>query len=74
MQKNTKEDARIAAAVRDHLDRQGQPTKGVTATAYDGVVSLTGVVANETVRRDLVIATGKIDGVVRVNDELTLRQ
>ena len=74
MQKNTKEDARIAAAVRDYLDRQGQPTKGVTATAHDGVVSLTGVVANETVRRDLVIATGKIDGVVRVNDELTLRQ
>lgn len=74
VQKNTKEDARIAAAVRDNLDRQGAQTKGVTVTANGGVVELTGVVANETVRRDLVIATGKVDGVVRVDDQLSIRQ
>lgn len=72
-QKHTKEDARITAAVRDHLDRQGEPTKGVTVTANDGVVALTGVVSNETARRELVTATGKIDGVVRVNDQLAIR-
>lgn len=72
-QKNTKEDTRITATVRDHLDRQGDQTKGVTATTNGGVVALTGVVANETVRRDLVIATGKIDGVMRVDDQLTTR-
>lgn len=72
-QKNTKEDTRINATVRDHLDRQGDQTKGVTVSTKGGVVALTGVVANETVRRDLVIATGKIDGVVRVDDQLTTR-
>jgi osmotically-inducible protein OsmY len=72
-QKHTKEDARITAAVRDHLDRQGETTKGVTVTANNGVVALTGVVSNETARRELITATGKIDGVVRVNDQLAIR-
>lgn len=72
-QKNTKDDARITAAVRDHLDRQGELAKGVTVTTNGGIAVLTGVVANQTVRRDLIMATGKIDGVVRVDDQLTTR-
>lgn len=66
-------DARIAAAVRNNIERRGDAGRGVTVAANNGVVVLSGVVPNEIVRREIITATGKIDGVARVDDRLAIR-
>ena len=68
-----RKDQEISTAVRKDLARRGDPTKGVTVATDDGVVMLTGAVSDEAMRREIVLDTGKISGVVRVDDRLAVR-
>jgi hypothetical protein len=66
-------DREINDAVRKDIDRRGDSVKGVTVATSGGVVTLSGAVPNETVRRELVSDVSKVNGVVRVDDRLAVR-
>jgi osmotically-inducible protein OsmY len=65
-------DLEIATAVRQNIANQGDPARGVTVVSNQGVVVLSGAVADETTRRTVIASASKISGVVRVEDHLAI--
>jgi len=66
-----KKDADIQKAVQDKLTADG--VTGVTATVKDGVATLTGEVADVTVKSKAESAAKGVDGVKSVTNDITLR-
>ena len=69
----TEADMNLDVAVRADLADQGGKAQGVTVESRQGVVTLTGTVANEVDRRRIVERTAQVGGVGRVDDRLSLR-
>jgi osmotically-inducible protein OsmY len=66
-------DQRITQKIRDDLDRDKARNGAVSIDTRDGVVVLKGTVPSEEDRRSLVGKVNKVDGVVRVDDRLSVR-
>ncbi len=66
-------DDNITKSVRENIVRHKDGAKDVTVTTDRGVVILSGTVANDAVRKDIIAAAGKVDGVVRVDDRISVR-
>jgi osmotically-inducible protein OsmY len=66
-------DQRITQKIRDDLDRDKARNGAVSIDTRDGVVVLRGTVPSEEDRRTLVGKVNKVDGVVRVDDRLSVR-
>jgi CBS domain-containing protein len=65
-------DAAIATRLRAEFDaRQWTPRGTVHADVHDGVVTLHGVIVNDDVREALLVMTGNMTGVMRVEDQIT---
>lgn len=65
-----KSDADLTKAVNDKLKADG--VNGVTATVKDGVATLTGEVADQTVKAKAE-ASAKVEGIKSVTNSLTLK-
>ncbi len=65
-----KSDAELTTAVNDKLKADG--VTGVTATVKDGVATLTGEVADQTVKAKAE-ASAKVEGIKSVTNSLTLK-
>ncbi|MDI1242236.1 MAG: BON domain-containing protein [bacterium] len=66
-----KSDADLTKAVTNKLTTDG--VTGVTATVKDGVATLTGEVADQTVKTKAEASAKAVDGVKSVTNSLTLR-
>lgn len=66
-----KSDADITKAVTDKLTADG--VKGVTATVKDGVVTLTGEVADQAAKAKAETSAKAVEGVKSVTNSLTLK-
>lgn len=66
-----KSDADLTKAVTDKL--AADKVTGVTATVKDGVATLTGEVANITVKNDAEKSAKSVEGIKSVTDNLTLK-
>ena len=64
---------KVNAAVREELGRHGSADRDITVNSTDGVVTLVGTVPHEAARRDILQGVAKVSGVVRVEDQLTVR-
>ena len=64
-------DATIRSALRRELRSQAWASSNYTSSVVkDGVVTLNGFVRSEAVRRALLVLAGRIEGVIRVEDQL----
>lgn len=66
------EDQRITAEVKEDIARRGEPARGVTVSTQEGVVTLSGSVAADTVRQQVANDAQKISGVVRVDNRIAV--
>ena len=67
-------DAEISAAVRSKLGADGYTSgAAISVSTYEGRVTLRGVVASYGAREQAGRVAGSIAGVVRVNNELTVK-
>lgn len=61
-----------AEKVKDHLNKQGFDTSGVTVTVDGDKVTLNGKVKNFDEKQKMLATAGNVEGIDGVNDELTL--
>lgn len=67
-----RQDQNITAAVRKAIAR-GDSARDVTISTRAGIVVLTGVVASEVIRREVIADATKVVGVVRLDDKMSIR-
>ena len=66
----TADDDHIRQRIIDEIEKQDWRPTGLNVVVRDGIVHLSGVIANERYRQAIIVAAENVQGVVKVHDHL----